>query len=337
MPFPADHRRTHNLLLLSRLLSLRDNASPFTLLLDSLSQSAAPLVTEYISRAAAAKLTTLYVSFGTAPYMPSNNNMTIIGARGLGLQQLSQKISAALSSAGAGKKALIILSPLNPLCTTHPAEVPQFLSSLLSPTTSLLGVFHTDVPAAAAASEKAYPDTAPAPLTLLNYFATTVITLHSFAHVLQEKEARDRSAAPPAFGLDEGVDGVLVGLGANSPGGLVLELEYRRKSGRGVREWYFLGEAVMSKLPGGAEEKMVLLEEHPAWRVEEKVVDGAEEEKGPESTFELGLTERQKRAREEVVLPYFDAQRESGIGGGGMILFTPDREIDDFDDEEDEI
>ena len=55
MPPPKeslDHRRTHNLLLISRLLSLRDNASPFTLLLDTLSQSAKPVLREYISRAA---------------------------------------------------------------------------------------------------------------------------------------------------------------------------------------------------------------------------------------------------------------------------------------------
>jgi len=51
MPPAVDHRRTHNLLLISRLLGLRDTVSPFTLLLDSLSQSSRPLVCEYIERA----------------------------------------------------------------------------------------------------------------------------------------------------------------------------------------------------------------------------------------------------------------------------------------------
>ena len=45
------HRQTHNLLLISKLLSLRDTASPLTLLLDSLEQPATPLVKEYIRRA----------------------------------------------------------------------------------------------------------------------------------------------------------------------------------------------------------------------------------------------------------------------------------------------
>jgi elongator complex protein 5 len=86
-------------------------------------------------------------------------------------------------------------------------------------------------------------------------------------------------------------------------------------------------------------EKVILLEDHPQWRLSEQVKEsGAKDEnEEPMSTFELGLTESQKKARDEVVLPYFDAQREGGIGGGGAILFTPDRDIDDFDDEEDEI
>lgn len=60
-----------------------------------------------------------------------------------------------------------------------------------------------------------------------------------------------------------------------------------------------------------------------------------------ETTFNLGLTEKQKRDREGVVLPYFDAQKEGGAlgaGEGGRILYemgAEDRE--DFDDEEDEI
>jgi elongator complex protein 5 len=49
------------------------------------------------------------------------------------------------------------------------------------------------------------------------------------------------------------------------------------------------------------------------------------------------LTEKQRRDREGVVLPYFDAQKgEWGTGEGGRILYEMDR-VDDFDEEEDEI
>jgi elongator complex protein 5 len=45
------HRRTHNLLLFQRLLSLREGSSPFTLVLDSLEQSGKSLIAEYVRHA----------------------------------------------------------------------------------------------------------------------------------------------------------------------------------------------------------------------------------------------------------------------------------------------
>jgi hypothetical protein len=52
MPPPSlHHRRTHNLLLISKLLHQRDAVSPFTLILDTLEQSGKPLLAEYMKRA----------------------------------------------------------------------------------------------------------------------------------------------------------------------------------------------------------------------------------------------------------------------------------------------
>lgn len=87
----------------------------------------------------------------------------------------------------------------------------------------------------------------------------------------------------------------------------------------------------------------MLLEEHPLYATIPPSI-GTEKQDGEgevETTFNLGLTEKQKRDREGVVLPYFDAQKDggaSGPGDGGRILYemgAEDRE--DFDDEEDEI
>lgn len=337
---PKDHRRTHNLLLISRLLNLRDPVSPFTLILDSLSQSAKPLIDEYISRsssAQAAKCAIVFVSFET--FRPPAAVSTLITARRKPVAQLQAEVAQACT----GRRTLLILDSLNSLA---PSSLAPFLSGLLSPTTSLLAVYHLDAPPAAAAAADA--DYHPHPVTLLRYFATTLLTTHSITHMLAAKAARDRSLAPPVFGLDEGVEGGLVALGANPAEGMVLEMEYRRKSGRGVCEWFFLplaaGVVKPGVLPGGVAEKVVLLEDHPLWRASEGGGGAGggggapvEDSDGPTSTFELGLTDAQREARDQVVLPYYDAQREGGIGGGGAILFTPDREIDDFDDEEDEI
>ncbi|KAI9822238.1 MAG: hypothetical protein M1832_003061 [Thelocarpon impressellum] len=120
-------------------------------------------------------------------------------------------------------------------------------------------------------------------------------------------------------------------------------MEYRRKSGRAVSEWFFLPSMISSRAspPGRkAKERVILLEDHPLYRASEKVTGGDgldDQQEGMASTFDLGLTEKQKRDREGVVLPYFDAQKsDGGVGAGGRILYEMGFE-DDFDEEEDEI
>lgn len=141
------------------------------------------------------------------------------------------------------------------------------------------------------------------------------------------------------FGLADDTEGVLVGMGANDPRGVVLEMELRRKSGRGVAEWYFLplaaeSPAASSQSTSTTKEKIIVLDDHPLFRpqVREEIETAGEEH----SSFNLGLTEKQRRDREGVVLPYLDAQREGGGGEGGRILYDLGVE-DDFDEEEDEI
>lgn len=80
----------------------------------------------------------------------------------------------------------------------------------------------------------------------------------------------------------------------------------------------------------------MLVNDHPMFRSPAEDGDGGDGEEEPESTFNLGLTEKQRKDREGIVLPYFDAQTDIGAGEGGRILYEMGRE-DDFDDEEDEI
>lgn len=53
------HRRLHNLLLIQKLLAVRGDASPFTLILDSVEQSAKPLIAHCISNAKVIQLSDL--------------------------------------------------------------------------------------------------------------------------------------------------------------------------------------------------------------------------------------------------------------------------------------
>lgn len=164
--------------------------------------------------------------------------------------------------------------------------------------------------------------------------------------MLARRAARDRSVAEPLFGIAEGKEGVLQGLGANEDGGVVFEMEYRRRSGRGVRETYFLSSPSSRLTPAppspGAPAKqttrdtIILLEDHPLFRTHRPEDAGQGNLDKLESTFEMGLTEKQRKDREVVVLPYLDAQRGEGFGEGGRILYDMGVE-DDFDEEEDEI
>lgn len=146
---------------------------------------------------------------------------------------------------------------------------------------------------------------------------------------------------------------MLVGTGANDARGVVVEMEHRRKSGRSVGEWYFLPAASRDMRGGagtatGAAERekerergrVMLLDDHPLYKTavntEEELPGASGTGNADEATtFNLGLTDKQRRDREGVVLPYFDAQKEGG-GGGGRILYDMGVE-DDFDEEEDEI
>ncbi|QIX01814.1 hypothetical protein AMS68_007331 [Peltaster fructicola] len=203
-------------------------------------------------------------------------------------------------------------------------SLPALLSSFITPLVSLLAVYHTDIP-----SDSMKPSYGPSSLSLCSYLATTVITVHSLHHVLARKAARDRSVIEPSFGLDEETSGVIQGLGANSMNEVVLELEHRRKSGRGVKEWYVLANDNSSN---DIRRRLCLLEDFPGYTTVSIVSEVAAD--ASLSTFELGLTDKQRRDREGVVLPYFDAQK--GSNEGGRILYDMGSE-DDFDEEEDEI
>jgi elongator complex protein 5 len=180
--------------------------------------------------------------------------------------------------------------------------------------------------------------------------------------MILQKEARERAREEPRFGVEEGVEGVLMGM--NDGGlerkerGCVVEMEFRRKSGRGIREWFFLPSipdstftAVTARqrhtntsLPKGAgwKQTIILVEDHPLYNPPSLKEEAGEVDAnaGPDdSTFSLSLTAKQREAREGVVLPYYDAQRDggaSGAGEGGRILYDMEAE-DDFDEEEDEI
>ncbi|KAF2672017.1 hypothetical protein BT63DRAFT_422523 [Microthyrium microscopicum] len=332
MAAEIQHRRTHNLLLINRILSCRDQVSPFTLILDSLQQSGWPLLTKIISRAKISKVHITFVSFETVRKPAQVDDF--IPCHGKSHLEVQRLLTTKIQPS---RKSLLIFDTLHPLLNQPTFSPAPFLGTLLSPSATIVALVHADVPVTAPANVYAADA-----LTLLRYMATAILTTHSLAHTVARKIARDRSLAEPAFGLETGVDGVVVSAGSNSAVNVVVEMEQRRKSGRSVVEWFVVATTTatgdgelraMGDLRGRSED-VVLLEDHAAYP-KPALDNGREEGEGMDSTFNLGLTEEQRRDREKVVLPYFDAQKEGG-GLGGRILYDMGAE-DDFDEEEDEI
>jgi len=236
-------------------------------------------------------------------------------------------------------ETLLLIDTLHPLAALpEPFTLATYLSSLLSlsPQIFLLAVYHLDIPLPSPPTT--HNPYQPLPLTTLRYFCTTILTLHSLSHTLARRRARDRSLAEPVFGAQEEKEGVLLSVKDRvcaDDGGIVLEIEHRRKSGRVV------GGGGMIYLPSPESTEMpMIFNEHPLFRALRQEDGHGEKSRatGGEigGTFELGLTEKQRRERGGVVLPYFDAQKGEGPGQGGRILYDMGVE-DDFDEEEDEI
>ncbi|ROW08994.1 hypothetical protein VMCG_02995 [Cytospora schulzeri] len=339
-PSAQAHKRSHSLLLFQKLLNLRDSASPLTLVLDTLEQSASPVIDEFITRAKISHTKIVFISFATIK-RPSNADV-FVRARGKTLEKLRAEVvshcppPSALTSkdASTSQKTLLIIDTLNPLSTTHPRLLTTFLSSLLThPAISLVATYHADVPLPL--SPTLLSEYEPHPLTVLNHLATAVLRVSSLYQAVERRRAQNRSLPEPEWGLDEGREGVLIGVkgfrGQNG-GGVVVEMELRRRSGRAVVERFVLAPKA------GATGVVSLLSDHPLFAAPEDTEGGgnAGDDELAETTFNLGLTEKQRKDREGIVLPYFDAQEDVGGGEGGRILYEMGRE-DDFDDEEDEI
>jgi elongator complex protein 5 len=175
---------------------------------------------------------------------------------------------------------------------------------------------HTDIPLPAKFPH--YPSAEP----LLSHISTTVLRVSSFGHY-RLKALADSQALPDPIAKDRSADGVVSTFGSNTPLQLIVSLQYRRKSGRTLIEKYSFN------LSSG----QVGILGPPA------AEDDAQETSGVDfgTTFNLGITQRQKQSKEDLVLPHFLAQRDvqaEEMAAAGHIDYTLDAE-DDFDDEED--
>lgn len=326
----------HVVHLMSKVLSLRNAASPFTLVLDDLSQRSGPLIDEFIRRAHSRNINVVILSSEAKKSGPGVHH---IPAWTLSAEQIFSQLEKAIKE---HKENLVIVDSLYDLLSDPTVDMSTLFHLVaMKYKSTLIGVWHLDL-IPACESHNPY---SPQPLELVKYMATAIITCKSLAHMIASKAARERSLPEPTYGILHEGEGIIQALDANDTRGIVLDAEFRRQSGREESAVYFLRTASASDYqkpaPGRSigvlkQEFVTLLDLIPAYSNQDtaaKVPDSEE----MESTFNLGLTEKQKIARDGVVLPYFDAQKTMGDAGeGGRILYDMGAE-DDFDEEEDEI
>ncbi|CAG8441521.1 16397_t:CDS:2 [Acaulospora morrowiae] len=179
----------------------------------------------------------------------------------------------------------------------------------------LIAAYHSDVPT--------YPMEETMGLlnvrsTLIHQFATTTITVKSVEQIRKN----------PVQGLS-GESENLVNAWMNLPDCGVCVIEHRKKSGK------VLYETNMYHIDESTTELVIQPEKNESVNEE---VNTVSDPTTANLLFNLSLTEEQKKAKDEVILPYVKIQDQyeekgSPTAGGGTIFYEPD-DADDFDEED---
>lgn len=126
-----------SLVLLQRHLSLKES-SPFTLIFDSLGQSAYYLVQEFVHHSPGPVVYLSYETTSAPDYASAFLNCSKLSA-----QEIQKFVESSISSASPAKKALVLIDSLNYI----PAEgITQLVSSLVLPKATVIGCYHTNIP-----------------------------------------------------------------------------------------------------------------------------------------------------------------------------------------------
>lgn len=283
--------------LLKRILSLGE-ISPFVLITDSLAQSARKLLEEvHYNVKKSSKISIIYVSFETVD-KPSYADV-FIAAGGLSLDKLTQTIRTFLPSTDLadGSKTVVAIDSINYISSSH---IAQFVSGVSSRNSTLLAVYHTDVPEYRE-SMSHYPKS----IELLHFMATIVMEVQPVIpqNITEERMKDDLSR----FWIPRGLNSHT----------FQLTLTTRRKSGRSLSYQFLINSETHSY------DNIVTSD----------VIEDRDET--PEmlqdlTTFNLTTSAKQKLAKEQVELPFLEAQ---SFNTGGAIVYQFEKD-DDYDEED---
>ncbi|KAK9356924.1 Elongator complex protein 5 [Lipomyces doorenjongii] len=303
------HPPQHSPLLLNRLLCLKD-VSPFVLVLDTPKQTAKYFLLEFIHRnreGSVPGLQIIFLSFetpaGSLDWIRCSS-LQFVSCNHLPHKRIHDKVISLLRN---DQKSLILVDSLSGVAAV---DLVTFIAPLIRPASTLVAISHLPLPGHTALPTPSY---APSATTQLLYLATTIIKL----------------SPKPEIDIDEddlASDTFLLPLGSNSAQ-CRLEFLHRRKSGRAVQGSFkfdftthtltFIPTSTTAGDSGGTTEQ------------------GDDALLKDLTTFNLGTTEKQRIARDNVELPYLKAQQGDMTGPvvGGAIVYEFEKE-DDYDEED---
>lgn len=277
-----------SIVLLNRILSLKEN-SHFLLVLDSLAQSSYHLVKEFDYKSSN---NILYLSFETINKPTYANEF--LDCLSLSPKEISDFVS--LESEKSTSKILVIIDSLNYI---ESDELTSFITSLILPNITILGVFHTNIP-------QTYKVNYPSSISILSYVSSSIFELEP--SYLEDEEAVDTKLNKLQFPINNNLNST----------NFKLTLTNRRKSGRSLTYQYIID---------------TLAHRYDVYKknLAEEILEDEELLKGL-TTFNLTTNSKQKLAREQVELPFMEAQQELGSAGGAIVYeFEKD---DDYDEED---
>lgn len=279
-------------ILLRRVLSLKEG-SPFILCVDSIGRSASSIIEE-VARELAGNTTIVYVSYETNN-KPDFATHFVEGT--LSESRLLTTVQSYLPSQ-ATHKHLVVIDSLNSIPSS---KVSQFVSSMVSPSVTLLGVYHKHQPESRPPSMDNYPSS----LQLLQFMATSILECQPLtADAAAEEE------------LDSQIRALTIPRGLNSH---IFKLIFtnRRKSGRALTHAFQFDSRTHSYT--------VLPDKNETG----DDADASDTFEGL-TTFNLSTSTKQRAARENVALPFLEAQ---SFNAGGAIVYEYEKD-DDYDEED---
>ncbi|KAH3685943.1 hypothetical protein WICPIJ_003065 [Wickerhamomyces pijperi] len=292
--------------LLQRVLSLKE-ASPLILVLDTIFQSSHTLLSEINHRIStshpANTVNKQFFSFETTALSPGLSDFEFHDVSCLCIKQVIELISSKINPS---VKNLILIDSINYVENVH---LSKFINEIIqSENITILTTYHTSLPEFENNYQSNQQGVYPSSYSLLTFIASTILEILPHTpntHMQDDEESllKDRT--------------LLQSKGYNNTDFITLHLTNKRKSGRSVNYPFTLNLRNHEAYP--------LVKQQTPTESDEDLLKGL-------TTFNLTTSAKQKIVKDQVELPYFQAQELMGEAAGAIVY---QYEKDDDYDEED--